>query len=62
MKKYLIILSADTEQEFRWMTNEPNVKNRKKLIAEAMKHIKAGTDVLDVIRRLEQAGFQITRT
>lgn len=63
----IIVLSSDTEDSFRWMSagwsqiHEQRLPARKALFQKAQKCIDSGVDILDVIRRLEKAGFEIVR-
>jgi hypothetical protein len=63
----IIVLSTDDEQTFRWMSdgwNQLKVRHTTKaqqLFTKAKRCIEDGTDVRDVIDRLEKAGFKVTR-
>lgn len=67
MKPRIICLSSDSESTFRCMSDGWfTVKNRRKpkniaLHKKADACIDAGKNVLDVIRRLEEAGFEVVR-
>ena len=57
----VICLSNDDATEFEWMSNEPNVYKRRKIIAEVRRIIAIGNSVPQVIEFLQEAGFKVTR-
>lgn len=67
MKPRIIILSDDTDTEFQWLSDgwydasKRHTDEAKALMAKADKAIQDGSDVIDVIDRLEKAGFEIVR-
>lgn len=67
MKPGVMVLSADDDSTFHWLSDgwfceevraSPEAQA---LMAKAMTCIDAGANVLDVIARLEAAGFVVTR-
>lgn len=66
-KPGIIVQSADHEDTFRWLSDgwyEMKRRHRPEaqaLMAKANAAIEAAADVPDAIRRLEEAGFEVTR-
>ena len=66
-KPNIIVMSPDTDKSFRWLSDgwysedNRNTKEAYELISKATGCIAVGSDVKDVIRRLKEAGFKITR-
>ncbi len=66
-KPRIIVLSADDDDRFDWMSDgwyEFRVRGRikaERMMDLANDCIAAGSDVPDVIRRLEEVGFEVTR-
>lgn len=67
-KPGIIVISSDTEETFRWLSDGWNEMKKahttkaRKLMAKAHEAIEAATDTLDAIRRLREAGFKVTRS
>jgi len=67
-KPRILVLSKDDDTEgFKWMSDGWNrmavshTGKAKNLMAKARVCIAAGTNVLDVIKRLKKAGFEVVR-
>jgi hypothetical protein len=67
-KPGIIVLSKDDDQEgFKWLSDgwygakKRDTKRAQELYHEVADCIAIGDDVPDVIRRLEEAGFKVTR-
>lgn len=66
-KPGVIVLSADGEESFRWLSDGWNDLKKaegpraRELMARAREAIEAGLDVPDVIARLREAGFSVVR-
>ena len=66
-KPGVLVLSKNDDTTFDWMsdgwneTKKAHTAEAKRLMTRATKCIKAGKSVLDVIARLEKAGFKVTR-
>lgn len=66
-KPEIIVLSKDNEDAFRWLSNgwftvkRQHTTQAQKLMKKAERAIDEGKDVPDVIKRLEKAGFLVTR-
>lgn len=66
-KPVVICLSSDDDFEFKWLsggwneTKNSDTPEAKRLFALAKSTIKAGSDVKDVVDRLEKAGFTVSR-
>lgn len=64
-KPGIIILSQPTDTTFQWASDgwhtikQQNQPKAKALFAKATKQIEAGIDHEDVIKRLQQAGFEV---
>ena len=66
-KPTIIVTSSNDDDTFRWqsdgwyMEHQRNTESAKLLFAKARRAIKAGSDVPDTIKKLEQAGFRVER-
>lgn len=67
-KPVIIVLSADNDTEgFKWLSDgwhtlkSAQTPHAKSLMAKARQAIEDGENVLDVIKKLEEAGFEIVR-
>lgn len=63
----IIVTSRDGDPEFTWLSDgwyqikRIHTAAAQELMAQATEAIEAGSDVPDAIRRLEEAGFDVTR-
>jgi hypothetical protein len=66
-KPGIIVLSADTDDKFNWLSDGWNELKRRytpqarKLMATARSEIDKAKDVPDAIKRLRKAGFRVER-
>ena len=67
-KPEIIVLSKDGDTAFEWLSNgwydakKRGTKKAKDLFSKAADCIAIGDNVPDVIRRLKEAGFKVTRS
>ena len=66
-KPKIIVLSLDDDKEFKWfsdgwyMIDQVCTERAQTLMAKARRAIEEGKNVPDVIKKLEEAGFDIQR-
>ncbi len=58
-----VIRISDSEETFDWISDGWNTvaHPNPNLFTKVRKHIRAGKDIADVIKRLEEAGFEVVQ-